>query len=489
MHTITIGRAFDNDIVIQDKAVSKKHLKITLNSQGEYLLEDLGSTNGTFVNGKLVRTCKLQPNDVVKIGNTLIPWQSYFRSVNTVGAPATGKLIQKITIGRASTNDFVIDNPAVSSLHAFLEIYDNNTYRIIDNNSTNGTFREGQRIKQAWVNRGEFVYLASVQVSINEILNKVAFGINELNNSSRSLQVELPKKVRESDLSTTKNSLTKGLLYIAGIISVILVLVFSLQSKKKLENNSQENDYSNTLPKKDSNNIPITTEKEDQQSKNKNLLPEQETKPNKPELFPPPQPQSDKNYQVPDLVEISENAVFMVVSLYNGVSQGFGTGFFVTNSGIGVSNYHVFSGGNEWQIKLKNGKIYRVNHVIKEDANLDYIIFQTEAQETNSLPVAMEAPRKGEDVIVIGNPQGFELSVTKGVVSGLRDYDKATGIASNGDTYVQIDAAISSGNSGGPVLNMKGEVIGIATMVHHASSGVSQNINLALNIQKVPLPR
>ncbi|MFN3315651.1 MAG: S1C family serine protease, partial [Raineya sp.] len=186
-----------------------------------------------------------------------------------------------------------------------------------------------------------------------------------------------------------------------------------------------------------------------------------------------------------DIVESAENAIFRVDALSGGFSQGFGTGFFVNSSGIGVSNYHVFAPGQNWQIKLKNGQTYEVTRVLKEDADLDYVIFETNAQNVTFLPLAPQIPRKGQDIFVIGNPQGFEFSVTKGIVSGIRNYDRNVGTASEGDDYIQIDAPISSGNSGGPVLNMNGEVVGIATMVVNGRSGVAQNLNLAVNIQKL----
>lgn len=458
MQTITIGRASNNDIVIQDSAVSKNHLKITKTSQGEYVLEDLGSTNGTFVNGKPVRTCKLQPNDVVKIGDTVLPWQNYFQK-GYQQANVSGNLLRKISIGRASGNDFIINDATVSSQHAFLEVYDNGNLRIVDNGSTNGTFRQGQRIQTALINSGEFIQFGSAKICIADILQKQA--INPLQ------QTPQPPPYK----STETKAKPKWLPFAGvGIVAVALI-AFALLNKT--EKTQTKNTQQNTQEQK----APIQTQEE-------KVL---EDKDEKPTQTKPNVEKNEKN-SVADLVEISENAVFMVTTYQNGLGVSTGTGFFISNSGLAVSNHHVFSPGNEWRIKLKNGKTYNVKRVVESNADLDYVIFETDAQEVASLPVASSNPRKGEDIIVIGNPQGFELSVTKGVVSGLRNYDKYTGFASEGDTYLQIDAAISSGNSGGPVLNLQGEVVGIATMVHHGASGVTQNINLALNIHKLPLP-
>jgi hypothetical protein len=81
MKVITIGRNNDNDIVVNDDRVSRNHLQIVQADNGNYSVVDLDSTNGTFVNGqRLTGEVRLQPNDVVKIGNTTLPWQSYFKA-------------------------------------------------------------------------------------------------------------------------------------------------------------------------------------------------------------------------------------------------------------------------------------------------------------------------------------------------------------------------------------------------------------------------
>jgi hypothetical protein len=78
MKVILIGRSKDNDIVVNDDRVSRNHLQIVQNDTGGYSVVDLGSVNGTFVNGQRIASeTHLQPGDVIKIGNTILPWQSY----------------------------------------------------------------------------------------------------------------------------------------------------------------------------------------------------------------------------------------------------------------------------------------------------------------------------------------------------------------------------------------------------------------------------
>jgi aspartyl protease family protein len=78
MKVITIGRDLDNDVVINDNKVSRHHLQI-INNGGSFRIVDFGSTNGTFVNdGKILGETALCTNDIVRIGNTVLPWQTYF---------------------------------------------------------------------------------------------------------------------------------------------------------------------------------------------------------------------------------------------------------------------------------------------------------------------------------------------------------------------------------------------------------------------------
>ncbi|MDR1882217.1 MAG: FHA domain-containing protein [Prevotella sp.] len=98
MKVITIGRSRENDIVINDGRVSRNHLQIVKDNNGNYSVIDLGSSNGTFVNGeRLTGTIRLQPNDKVQIGSTILPWQSYFVDVVDVfsSKPVPDTPIQK----------------------------------------------------------------------------------------------------------------------------------------------------------------------------------------------------------------------------------------------------------------------------------------------------------------------------------------------------------------------------------------------------------
>lgn len=95
MKVITIGRSTDNDIIINDARVSRTHLQIVQNDNGIYSVVDLNSANGTFINGqKISGEVQLHQNDVVRIGNTSLPWQEYFKSP-TVEKKSTNKVSQQ----------------------------------------------------------------------------------------------------------------------------------------------------------------------------------------------------------------------------------------------------------------------------------------------------------------------------------------------------------------------------------------------------------
>ncbi len=174
-----------------------------------------------------------------------------------------------------------------------------------------------------------------------------------------------------------------------------------------------------------------------------------------------------------DIVEQAEPCVFMVKTYdRGGKSIGQGTGFFIESSGVGVSNYHVFENGKTWKVQTMDGKKYNVEKIIAQSEAFDYIIFQVGTQHVSYLSLAAAKPKKGEDIVVLGNPQGLESTVTRGIVSSIRSFRQQD------DALIQIDAAISAGSSGSPVMNMKGEVVGIATM----KIDKCENCNFAFNI-------
>lgn len=187
----------------------------------------------------------------------------------------------------------------------------------------------------------------------------------------------------------------------------------------------------------------------------------------------PYQPLEGKSLR--ELVKLAEPCVFLVYALdEDNQPISSGTGFFINGEGLGVSNYHVFEGAKKWALKTKGGKTYPVAWVIGYNEELDYVTFRVNISQSPYLQLASDLPQKGEDIFVLGNPKGLESSVTRGVVSAFRARHQE-------NDFIQIDAAISPGSSGSPVMNMQGEVVGIAT----AKLNECENCNFAVNIQLI----
>lgn len=177
-----------------------------------------------------------------------------------------------------------------------------------------------------------------------------------------------------------------------------------------------------------------------------------------------------------DLYEKNKVSVFLIYTS-DGEKYHQGSGFFVSEGGVCVSNYHVFAGTLKGQeiIKTLDGEEYKISEVISSSKELDYIIFKIENdinQKFRFLPISNVLPNIGDNVFAIGNPKGLESTLSTGIVSSLRDEN----------TLIQTTAEITNGSSGGPLFNMKGEVIGIT------SSGMGEaNLNFAINILAINL--
>lgn len=175
-----------------------------------------------------------------------------------------------------------------------------------------------------------------------------------------------------------------------------------------------------------------------------------------------------------EMYEKNKYAVFLIAVPKSETSYAQGTGFFITASGIGVSNYHVFEGGNYHNaiIKTIDGIQYKVKSIVKSNKELDYIVFEVENNHSDFpfLLLANSMSNVGDDVFAIGNPKGLEHTLSKGIISSYRE----------NNLMIQTTTEITHGSSGGPLFNMRGEVIGITT------SGVGEaDLNFAMNIHKL----
>ncbi len=149
--------------------------------------------------------------------------------------------------------------------------------------------------------------------------------------------------------------------------------------------------------------------------------------------------------------------------------RGAGTGFIIDADGSILTNNHVIDRAERITVKLSDGRSLRAR-VVGADADTDIALIKVDGQ--TGLPVAVlgdsSTLRMGEWVCAIGNPLGYEHTVTVGVVSflGRKLFDASL------DNYIQTDAAINFGNSGGPLINARGEVIGINAAISSRSSNI-----------------
>src|ERR1041385_8018390 len=179
---------------------------------------------------------------------------------------------------------------------------------------------------------------------------------------------------------------------------------------------------------------------------------------------------------LPDLVRrIKPSAVAIETYDAHGEKLSRGSGFFVDSDRI-VTNRHVIEGAYRAEIHSSTGTVYPVKGVLAVDAEGDIALLKIDApaNQIRPLPLDKTSPQEGESVVVIGNPLGLEGSVTNGIVSAVRDIPTFGRI-------IQITAPISSGSSGSPVVNMQGQVIGIATL--QITGG--QSVNFAIPSERI----
>ena len=166
-------------------------------------------------------------------------------------------------------------------------------------------------------------------------------------------------------------------------------------------------------------------------------------------------------------------------------TQGVGSGFIVSPDGVILTNAHVVDGASNVTVKLTDKREFNAK-VIGIDKPSDVAVLKIDARNLPTVRVGQTDDIKvGEWVVAIGSPYGFENSVTSGIVS-------AKSRALPGDSYVpflQTDVAVNPGNSGGPLFNMRGEVVGINSQIYTRSGGYQGlsfaiPIDVALSVEK-----
>jgi tetratricopeptide (TPR) repeat protein len=187
-------------------------------------------------------------------------------------------------------------------------------------------------------------------------------------------------------------------------------------------------------------------------------------------------PQSRAQDLLPELVRrIKPSAVAIETFDARGEKLSRGSGFFIDTDRV-VTNRHVIEGAYRAEVHSSTGAVYPVKGVLAVDAEGDLALLKVDApaNQVRALALDRTSPQEGESVVVIGNPFGLEGSVTNGIVSAVRDIPTFGRI-------IQITAPISPGSSGSPVVNMQGQVIGVATL--QITGG--QSINFAIPSERI----
>lgn len=154
--------------------------------------------------------------------------------------------------------------------------------------------------------------------------------------------------------------------------------------------------------------------------------------------------------------------------------RGLGSGFIIDRSGIVLTNAHVVSGADTVTVTLKDGRSFE-GEVRGADEVSDLAVVKIKGAK-GDLPVAplgeSDQLQVGDWAIAVGNPVGLDNTVTLGIISTLHRSSAQVGIPDKRLDFIQTDAAINPGNSGGPLLNDRGEVIGINTAIRAGASGI-----------------
>ncbi|PSB44680.1 HhoA/HhoB/HtrA family serine endopeptidase [Chroococcidiopsis sp. CCNUC1] len=158
------------------------------------------------------------------------------------------------------------------------------------------------------------------------------------------------------------------------------------------------------------------------------------------------------------------------------IVRGTGSGFIISANGQILTNAHVVNGADRVSVTLKDGRTLE-GKVLGEDPVTDIAVIQV---QSNNLPVVeignSDELQPGEWVIAIGNPLGLDNTVTAGIVSATDRSASDIGVTDKRIGFIQTDAAINPGNSGGPLLNSRGEVIGMNTAIIQGAQGLGFSI-------------
>ncbi len=200
----------------------------------------------------------------------------------------------------------------------------------------------------------------------------------------------------------------------------------------------------------------------------------------------------------PQSVQLPPGFEFFAPFLQMPPQQGTGSGFVIDKEGYILTNYHVVEGASRITVKFHNDPKEYQARLVGAAPPLDVALLKVDAPKERLVPLVLgdsDRIRVGQKAIAMGNPFGLEFTVTQGIVSAIRENPGAIGDESGlVPQVIQTDAAINPGNSGGPLLNSRGEVMGINTAIFTPTGqfGAAQfagvGFALPINLVKQYLP-
>ncbi len=189
-----------------------------------------------------------------------------------------------------------------------------------------------------------------------------------------------------------------------------------------------------------------------------------------------PAPPESRDLTPDTIFKRYKDAVVRIEVTLQGASLGVGSGFFYNSQGEIATSLHVIRPflvhpGTEMTVKLANGKVFRSAKIgaCGDDRGVDLCLLKVDHTPKSVLPLESDEVSPGEPVVAIGHPRGLDFSISTGIVSALRSHP-------SGWNEVQIDAAISPGNSGGPIINRYGQAVGIVYQFERDG----QNLNFGI---------
>ena len=419
--TVIMGRNSDSDIVIPDPGVSEHH-GCFYRQNGVWYYQDMNSTNGTSVNGQAINYVQLQN------GLRLV-------------LDRNGRM-------QAPVIDVAYYNPVVAPTPP--------------QQQQSGTqYSRGQSAQPMGANNGSQPGMGGMPGAQPSMYRA---------NAAQQYPYQQQRSVPASQQPAKKKSMAPLIAIISSVAAVLLVVVllFAFGVFGGKEEGGSEVAKAST----EAFSTQITEKPTEATEKPTEPVTEKPTETAEPTEAPTEEP-GRKELQPEEIYELANQSTVEVQAVNNAFGS-VGTGFFDDENGTVITNYHVIDGMLSAEVLTSDGEKHEVTGVLGYDTDMDIAILATDVK--NSVPLTRRTGKvtTGEKVYALGSSQGYEGTFTEGIVSTAERKEM-------GHVYIQHSAPITNGNSGGPLLDKYGQVVGINNWMR--TDG--QNLNFAIPIEQI----